>query len=348
MKRLIMSAPPATRQTAKAARPAARYALMGVLVVLIGGAVWVWANRVPSEAYLKAATLVQLQKAFRAYPESAAVAYYLGVRQEEAQIPAEAFDAYARACDLAPTNADYCLAAARLAGQVGGAEGAMNILTAFAGRNPNSAAVQTALAEFYLQRGAFEPARMRALNALKLAPQSAEAWYLFGAASRGRGASIEAEDALRKAIALDAKNWRYPQILAVTLAESRRYADALPLAQEAVRLGPTQSEPCFNVGKLQLALSRSPADIATARRTLEGCADKKPSLTMLYVLIARCYGAAGDWKNARSAAERAASLAPDDPRPLLEIARAAARLGDAKTAQTAQREYRQRRNYPGG
>lgn len=326
----------------------ARYALMGVVVVLIGVMVWLWAGRAPSEAFLKAATLVQLQKAFRDYPESAVVAYFLGVRQEEAQIPAEAFDAYARACDLAPMNADYCLAAARLAGQVGGEEGAMNILTAFAGRNQNNAAVQVALAERYLQRGIFEPARMHALTALKGVPQSAEAWYLFGAASRGRGASIEAEDALRKAIALDAKNWRYPQMLAVTLAESRRYADALPLAREAVRLGPTQSEPCFNVGKLQLAIGRSPADVAAARRTLEGCADKKPSLPMLYVLISRCYGATGDWKQARAAAERAASLAPDDPRALLEIARAASHLDDTKTAAAARRDYRQRRGYPGG
>jgi tetratricopeptide (TPR) repeat protein len=323
-----------------------RFGVLLLLFALVTGiGLFLWSRQNPSEAFLKRSTLSVLEQAATHHPDDFRTYLYLGRAREKAGNVESAYDAYTHAADLNPDDTDSWLASARLAQQINGYQGGFDLISLFLKHHPDDARAHLALADLYLQKQAYTRARTEALAAATSDPKSGEAWYIAGVSAGVLGASAEAERSLRQAIAAGATDWRYPMMLANTLAEQHRYLEAQALAAKAVALAPNQGMPYLTLGKIQLAQAKTLQDLATARHTLERSIALLPTVTTPLLLIARSDAALGKWQEARAELERAARLAPQDPSVLFELLRVDRRLGDHVAVSSIYPLYRQAGGY---
>jgi tetratricopeptide (TPR) repeat protein len=317
--------------------------LLLVLLVCVAGYVWTAPNR--AERALRQASLSELQAETRRNPNQARAFYYQGRRLQEAGQLTAAYDAFAHAAQLDGDDEQSWLATAALASQLYGDQGAFDLLDAYVRRHPESARAHLALAQLYRKNQSHRRAREEALAAANSDPHLAEAWYLAGLSTNSLGSPSEAEAALRRAVAEAPKEWRYPMILGDILALEKRSQEALRCDRQAIRLAPDEGVTYLSLGKLQLELAISPAEIETARQNLLRSAALQPEIPITYLLIGRSYIRQARWQEAQEAVERAARLAPTDPDPVFELARISRRLGDTAAAEHLAERHRRLRQY---
>jgi predicted Zn-dependent protease len=319
------------------------WAEIGLLIVLAGVGVFLWfRNRALSEKSLQSASLSDLEQITHNHPNVSRPFYYLGRQQEKAQDLSAAYDAYTHAADLNPDDPDSWIAAARLAAQLHGDKGAFGILDIYLKRHPEDAAVHLARAQLYLQHRAYERALSDAITATRAesGPSRAEAWYIVGLSANAMGSTVAGEDALRKAVTLAPDDWRYTTVLAETLAEAKKYSEAIDLAQKTASRNPGEPAPYLTLGKLQLMQAKTPDAIQQAQANLLRSAASGSTIPVTWQLLARSYAAQSRWQDAKDAIERAARLNPNDPALALETLRLAQRSKDTVLADEAFARYR--------
>jgi tetratricopeptide (TPR) repeat protein len=316
-----------------------------LLLALICVAAYVRTGSQRAELELQRASLAELQRETALHPDHARAFYYLGQRLEQSgQLPA-AYEAFAHAAQLDGDDEQSWLATAALSRRLYGDQGAFDLLTLYLKRHPDSARAHLALAQLYRDNQSQKRAREEALAALKSDPNLAEAWYLAGLAANSLGSSTDAESALRRAVAIAPGEWRYLMVLGDILGHEKRSQEAIDYEQQAIRLAPQEGAPYLLLGKAQLELAVSPADIEAARQSLERCAALQPEIPMTHLLIGRILERQGRWPEARQAVEEAARLAPADPDPVFELARIARHMGDASAAERLARRHSRLRQY---
>lgn len=311
-----------------------------VLVLLAACAVWSLTGPIRRERMLARASLPQLEQMARS-PQNGRVFYYLGQRLREKGRMESACEAFARAAQLSPDDADIWLAAADSAAIVYGDQGAFDLLTRFLQRQPGDTRVRLALAELYLTHRAYQRADEEAKTVLRADPQRAQAWRIAGIAATIR-TPRDAEPALRRAVALAPRDWRNPLSLGDLLTGQQRPDEAISFCRAAVRLAPQEPVAHLSLGRALLNVSvRTPALRDEAREELRHSLALRPDIPVTYLLLGQSYAQEGRWAEARPLLEQARRRAPSSVEPAFDLAHAYARLGLKKEA--AQEAARHRR-----
>jgi tetratricopeptide (TPR) repeat protein len=303
-----------------------------LLILLVGIASYVWTAPQRAERALKQASLSELQAETQRNPNHARAFYYLGLRLQQAGQLGPAQDAFAHAAQLDADDEQSWLATAALSSQLYGDQGAFDLLGIYIKRHPESAQAHLALARLYRKKMSHRRAREEALAAAKWNPHLAEAWYIAGLSANSLGSVPEAEAALRQAMAQAPQDWRYPMILGDILVQEKRSQEAIGYEQEAIRMAPNESVTYLSLGRAQLEMATSPAEIETARQSLQHSAALQPDMPMPYMLIGQSYARQARWQEAKEAFGHAARFDPTDPEPVFELARIYRRLGDIAAA----------------
>lgn len=154
--------------------------------------------------------------------------------------------------------------------------------------------------EKLLEKQRFAEAEIKLLELVKTQPENPQAWFDLGFAQSGLSKNTEAIAAYRKSVELSPKWFEASLNLGVALASSGNFKDAAPVLKNAVQLKPTTGGP--------QALSKAWFSLG------EVLEDSEP-------------------KEALSAYQKAAALAPDDPAITLAMAGLIAKSSDPSGAE---------------
>jgi Flp pilus assembly protein TadD len=141
-------------------------------------------------------------------------------------------------------------------------------------------------------------------------PAEPEGWYLLGWAFNQQQAFAEAERALRELLRLSTNSTKGLAQLAVALLGQKRFADAIPVLEEALKSKPTWRELHSNLGYACVQLGRAEDAESHYRHALARDPNHVPSRMALGELLLR----RGESTQARQVLQEAAKLAPADPR----------------------------------
>jgi tetratricopeptide (TPR) repeat protein len=141
-------------------------------------------------------------------------------------------------------------------------------------------------------------------------PADPEGWYLLGWALNQTQAFVESERALREHLRLSTNSVKGLTQLAVALLGQRRFADALPVLEDALKLKPTWRELHANLGYACVQLGRAEEAERHYRDALAQDPNHVPSRIALGELLLR----RGEVNQARQVLQEAANLAPNDPK----------------------------------
>jgi Flp pilus assembly protein TadD len=140
-------------------------------------------------------------------------------------------------------------------------------------------------------------------DAVRRAPQSADAWRALADAYAGKGDRRAAESALRRAVEASPRDARGWANMGVAYAQAGRYADAERALREAVRADPGDARLHDNLGLVLEAQGRT--DEAAA--AYEGALAAAPPLAQPRIRLAAILLARGDRERARALLDDAAS-----------------------------------------
>lgn len=222
----------------------------------------------------------------------AEIEYLLGVVRQQQERWDDALAAFLRAVGINPEEVAYVVAAAQAWLQLGQPRAALEFLEGQALRFGWTNAYQAALAECHEQVGDWAAA--------------ASAWQRVACADNDRTGIRER--------------------LAVALYRAGRYGEAIPVFEELLKEGAGQPD---GAARLMLAECYLPQGQTTAAReqvqmVLQRDQNNLPALR----LLARTWGAVGEYGSALRAAQRALSVAPRDVGTLELAAALAWRAGD--------------------
>jgi cytochrome c-type biogenesis protein CcmH/NrfG len=245
-----------------------------VFVLLVAGAVFFGTRSARHTAFLRRATLAELQAQAKRSPDDVETLQFLGEKQRASGRPSDAYDTFARAAELAPHNFAVWNATAELSEALHGRQGAFDLLGVYVRNNPKDGRGYLALARLYFVSQAHERATASAKQALECDPKLAEAWRIVGWEALVDNKPTEAEAAMRKAADIDPKDYRNLVGLGDVLATGGRFAEAVPLYRQAQRLAP--NEPNVQIMLARALLRARPDDTAVvaeaeplARRSLQ-------------------------------------------------------------------------------
>jgi len=245
-------------------------------------------------------SITPLEEASRLAPADPAPWFYLGKVDVARGRLDSAVARFRSALAADPNHVDSIqeLGSALLAlGRTDEAERQLERAIALGPRGDDRGAVYNELGRVALQRGAFDEARARFLQALEIEPFSFEALANLGLVAQGEGDGLEAVSRLRRAL-----------VYAPNHAAIHGY-----LAEALARAGP-QHDPTAAVAEARLATGLDPAS---------------PAAWLAQTAACRAASRAGC---ALEAAQRAVTLSPRDPAALLALGVAMTAMGHASEA----------------
>ncbi len=217
--------------------------------------------------------------------------------------------AFERARELSPDEDVVLLELVRTWLSLGRSEEARTLLTLLSQRHPSDPEVAGALGVASLAEGKTAEARRWFSRAVELDPKSAERWSALGTLRLLEGQLDGAEASFRQAIALDSSLPKAHGDLGALLLLRGRLDEGLAHLERALTLKPRQATYLSNLAYGRHLKGR-PDALETARAAVR--ADEK--LVSARLTLALILAAAGELDEAALEIERAARLAPDDPR----------------------------------
>ncbi len=211
--------------------------------------------------------------------------------------------------------------------------------------DPGLHRAQALLAEWY-QEATFTKEAVRRLEpAVQAAPENAAYWHQLGNAYGALGVqNADAEQALRRAAALDPKQPLYLLDLADMLVVNSKTAEAEAAYRQALALAPHDADALSRLGGFLLDQPPTPARSQEAERLLrQAIARNKESDFALYQL-GRLALERGDSRQAIRYLQRAIRLVPQIPEMWYALSRSYARAGDTAHTQEAMRQFQALRN----
>ncbi len=207
--------------------------------------------------------------------------------------------------------------------------------------NPEDPALHVALARVQVFAGQYDEALTNASNALLLNPRNAMAFAVRGWALTKKGEFLQAESALKDALAIDDKNGvihaYYAELLGRMYEQGIGPLDAIDRAIEesrfATALAPNTLEAHWARGYiLEITDNRE-----EALQEYEAAIAINPNIAEVHLALGRTYSALEVLDKAEREYTLANTLNPADPLPDLYLSRTYARLGEfAKAAQYAE------------
>jgi len=146
--------------------------------------------------------------------------------------------------------------------------------------------------------------------AIDACPSYYEAYAEMGVADFYGGDSSAAERALRKSIELSSGKYAYAFFnLAELLNNTKRFADAEPVARQAIALDSSSSRGYFELARAQLGLKR----FADAQESAVKARDLKPDYPLVYLVLTNIHLALHDYAAVLRDADAYLKLVPDSP-----------------------------------
>jgi tetratricopeptide (TPR) repeat protein len=136
------------------------------------------------------------------------------------------------------------------------------------------------------------------------------------AAQRAQG--IRVDEWLKKALAADPNDAYAQRVWGHLLYQRGKFTDAAAAFNKAVNLSPDSLDARLNLGEAQLRGLKQPK---AAEATYRSAITRWPDQASVHMALAAALVAQGRQNDAEAAFERASTLAPRDPEPLLAMAR---------------------------
>jgi len=141
-------------------------------------------------------------------------------------------------------------------------------------------------------------------------PDYYEAWYLLGVAHITLGQPEQAEAALRKSVSLSAERFPQPFIaLATMFADRGRFAEAEPLAAQAVELDDSAWYAHYELARARLGLNRPDEALASARLVVR----EQPDYARGRLLLAMTHARRREFGEAQVHLDTYLRLEPEGP-----------------------------------
>lgn len=264
-------------------------------------AVFLWWNLLqkPDPARFATAPLQELEKvAQRPDANQGFAAYQLGRRYQNLGVSDKSEAAFERAAlqqvDYAPAWLSWALARERAGRQ----RDALQILQTYLQNHPDDGEAHLALGWFYRRARAYKEAYAEAESAARLMPSSPKPWLLLGETAALAADGPRAENAFRKALALQPDRWQTQAALGDVLVNLDREKEALPFLERAVQLAPQEAQALYALGRTLLKTATSASQIEQARRHLQHSARLRPDVPRTHLLLGQSYMRQSKWKEA--------------------------------------------------
>jgi tetratricopeptide (TPR) repeat protein len=294
-------------------------------LLLLGLAVSLWLAPIRKRQALEGASLTELQAITQREPGNTRAYTLLGQRLMQAGQPGPAFEALARAAELAPDDSGIWIAAARAANAANGPQGAYNILSDFQKRHPNNPAVSAEIeglfqammqtAETYRRRGEVEAARHVYRLALAIRPDYAPAHQGLGLLLLTEGKKTPAFGALTVAVRNDPNLVEARLALATLYFEAGFHPEGTAQLKEATRLQPENARAWHMLGRMTSGASPQEAEAALQRAVM-----LEPKNVPATLDLAAMQAVNQKLEEAEASYRRALELAPQDPTTLEQTA----------------------------
>ena len=150
---------------------------------------------------------------------------------------------------------------------------------------------------------------LRLQEALKQFPNSSRLWLALGIAQLTHGQNVEAENAFKRSLALDAKLVPALAYLGMTYSERGQYEKAIGFYEQALALNAQLAALHYLMAETLLKMSN--ADTTRAEKYLRRAVELDPNLAAAYLTWGRLYARANRYSEAAPLLERAVSLQPE-------------------------------------
>jgi predicted O-linked N-acetylglucosamine transferase (SPINDLY family) len=224
-------------------------------------------------------------------------------------------------------------AALHLAGHMalvrGDVPGGIALLTRAAAAAPDHKVVANDLGVGFRLAGRLGEAEAAFARAAALDAGYAEAWHNLGLTRRALGQLAPAAEALTRAIAIAPAPLTLLALGVVRLALGDAEAAAMSLTH-ATQLAPEMAEAWFNLGLARYRLGAATLGPDGAEAAFARAAALKPDWAEPHDALGAAHAQRGDDQGARAALERAAALAPGNPRIAANLANALLRDDNAR------------------
>lgn len=253
----------------------------------------------------------------------------------------EAKAAYARALTADPQSAAACLGLGLTLDAMGDHKGAFALVARAADLQPDLAAAQKRLAEWYQACEFPNEARLRWESVVRSTPGDAEAWHSLGQiCATSHNYVAEAEDALRRAAGLAPTNATYLLDQAEFLADSDRSGEAEAIYRRALTVAPASEETLSRGGGFLASVAQTSAGQSEAQGLLRRALAMNPHNGYTLFSIGSLLLATHDEKRAAPLLQEAARLSPATVVAWARLASAYRRLGRLDAADAAQANAR--------
>lgn len=240
----------------------------------------------------------------------------LGTIEDKQGHPAEAEHDLEQAARREPANEDYRFDYGNSLVQHGKLNEAIAALRAAVSDLPKSAKLHTGLGSALYLSGDYETAVQQLLEAVKLEPNSATAYFLLGEAyESAERFQPEIEDAFRTYVKTAPRDpWAYYHYGAIQYARAKAggrtdYSDAAANLNEALRLNPRFAEANLQLGLIALDQGHGEQGI----RLLEKAVNLDPSLAPAHYRLGLAYQKLGNAARAKEELDRFRALKNADP-----------------------------------
>lgn len=276
-----------------------------------------------------------LLKAEEVDPKFDEAQYYLGIVHERLNEHEEALSRYQKAADLVPDNAQYAVAASEMLVHLGRPDEAQAYLEARSATFAHSAAVRQSLAHLATLRGDRTKAAELLREAHLLAPDDQ---LILEDLARAQIACGEYGDAEFHLVTLlksmkdePRRDLQFLRARCLVVLDRPVEARELLLGLTTTPEGARDVEAWIELAKVARLLN-DPMRLRGATARIIALAPERPEG---YLFRSLQLLEAGDDEGALAAADRAATLAPDDPAPLVQRAVILERLGRIEDARMA-------------
>jgi Flp pilus assembly protein TadD len=182
---------------------------------------------------------------------------YLGRSYQQLRQPGPALEAFKKAMQLSGGQPEAALAAATTLVELGRPDEARLVIEHQISLTPEDLRLRYLRVRILLGTGKVPEAEQAAAEALKLAPDAADANYQVGAVAMAQRRLDVAERSLRRALELDASHPATLSDLAVLLASTGRPREAVPLLERLVALHPQDPAARTNLERVRAAAQRA-------------------------------------------------------------------------------------------
>lgn len=182
-------------------------------------------------------------------------------------------------------------------------------------------------------------AAIRVEEALKEFPDSSSLWFALGIARFDDNKIPEAGKAFEKALSIDSKLVPAMAYLGAVLVEQARYADAVKIYEQTVRLNGKVALLHYLLGDTLLKIPDS--DEKSIETALRRAAELDANLTSAHVTLGRLYVRQSRWTEAAASLERAAKLEPNRAETFYQLSRVYARLKRAEESKATLEKFKQ-------